>query len=239
MTRPSADFDPATLAKTERMVGRRVVGEIVDLFLQHAPSEERAFCVAAAESDCVGAARAAHSLRSSAFNVGATRLYELTGELERHAMANDAAAVARGVGALHEAFETACAALRAFRRELDAPYIAVVEDNPDNRVLTRAILDSGYEVVEFASGAAAIEACGTRAPDLMLLDISLPDLDGVEVLRRLREIDSMRDVPVVALTAHAMSDDRRRLLDAGFDDYVAKPILDERDLLGPIERLLG
>lgn len=239
MSGPHPDFDAATLRKTERMVGRRAVTEIVDLFLQHAPGEIEAFGAAVDGDDCAASARATHSLRASAFNVGALRLYELAGELERHALAGDAAAVATGAAELHDAFATACDRLSAYRKTLAAPRIAVIEDNPDNRVLTRALLEGTYEVVEFDNGPDALAALGPAPPALILLDISLPGLDGVEVLKRLRAIDTLQSVPVVALTAHAMADDRERLLGEGFDEYVAKPIVDERDLLGPIERLLA
>lgn len=236
---PRPEFDPSTLARTERMVGRRAVNEIVSLFLEHAPAEVEALQRAARSGSCDAAARAAHSLRSSAFNVGALRLYDLAGELERHATARDAAALERDVEPLDGSFALVRSELERHARSLTAKRIAVIEDNPDNRVLTRALLESRFEIVEFENGPDAIAALGEAAPDLILLDISLPGLDGVEVLRRLRAIDVLGEVPVIALTAHAMSDDRSRLLEAGFDEYVAKPILDEADLIGPIDRLLG
>jgi two-component system, cell cycle response regulator DivK len=73
---------------------------------------------------------------------------------------------------------------------------------------------------------------------LVLLDISLPGMDGTEVLRRMREDAGLRTLPVIALTAHAMAGDRERFIEAGFDDYVTKPILDEAILIGAIEKLL-
>lgn len=117
--------------------------------------------------------------------------------------------------------------------------IAVIEDNFDNRLLVRAILMDNYEVMEYESGAAALEGINASPPDLVLLDISLPGMDGVEVLRRLRANPTLEGVPVVALTAHAMLGDRERYLAAGFDDYLAKPIVDEDLLLEMIDRLLA
>jgi CheY-like chemotaxis protein len=116
--------------------------------------------------------------------------------------------------------------------------IAVVEDNPDNRLLVRALLERRFAVSEYATGAAALEGLAAERPDLVLLDISLPGMDGLEVLRRMRADERLGHVPVIALTAHAMDADRRRFLDAGFDAYVAKPIIAEDELLGAIERLL-
>ena len=116
--------------------------------------------------------------------------------------------------------------------------VAVVEDNPDNRLLVRVLLEQFYRVSDYGDGPAALEGMRRQRPDLVLLDISLPGMDGTEVLRRIRADDALRDLPVVALTAHAMKADRERFLREGFDGYVAKPITDESELLGVIERLL-
>ena len=117
--------------------------------------------------------------------------------------------------------------------------IALVEDNADNRLLARAILEDHYQVAEYESGAEALAVMTADRPDVVLLDISLPELDGSEVLRRLRADERLRDVPVIALTAHAMAGDRERFLAAGFDAYVTKPIVDEQVLLEAIARLLA
>lgn len=117
--------------------------------------------------------------------------------------------------------------------------IAVVEDNPDNRLLVQVILESQYQIDEYESGFAALEGLQKQEPDLVLLDISLPEMDGSEVLRRIRADERLRDLPVIALTAHAMAGDREKFLEAGFNDYVTKPIVDETVLLGAIERLLN
>ena len=118
------------------------------------------------------------------------------------------------------------------------PTIAVVEDNADNRLLLQAILGDRYELVEYENGADALAGMSSARPDLVLLDISLPGMDGNEILRRIREDAALRALPVVALTAHAMTGDRERFLAAGFNDYVTKPIVDDTLLTGAIERLL-
>jgi len=117
--------------------------------------------------------------------------------------------------------------------------IAVVEDNPDNRLLVRVILDSLYEVAEYETGSSALEGLQRDIPDLVLLDVSLPEMDGTEVLRRIRADTRLRDLPVIALTAHAMASDREKFLAAGFDDYVSKPIVDENLLLDAIKAKLS
>lgn len=116
--------------------------------------------------------------------------------------------------------------------------IAVVEDNPDNRMLVQALLEDRYDISEYESGVEAVDGLPDNVPDLILLDISLPEMDGTEVLAWLRERDDLRKVPVIALTAHAMAGDREKYLSIGFDDYVTKPIVDEDLLIDAIERCL-
>lgn len=116
--------------------------------------------------------------------------------------------------------------------------IAIVEDNPDNRLLVEAILDEVYDLTEYESGVAAVEGLPDNIPDLVLLDISLPEMDGTEVLRWIRSQESLSHLPVIALTAHAMSGDREKFLAEGFNDYLTKPIMDEDVLLEAIEQCL-
>ena len=117
--------------------------------------------------------------------------------------------------------------------------IAVVEDNEDNRMLVHALLCDQYEVIEYETGAAALAGFVEDCPDLVLLDISLPEMSGVEVLHKLRSNTDLRSVPIIALTAHAMAGDRETFLAEGFDGYVSKPIVDETLLLDSIETLLS
>ncbi len=117
--------------------------------------------------------------------------------------------------------------------------IGLVEDNPDNRLLVQAILEDLYEVVEYESGQEALAGFAQNRPDLVLMDISLPGMDGPEVLQRMRADENLRDLPVIALTAHAMTGDREKYLALGFNDYVNKPIVDENILINAIKNLLG
>lgn len=103
--------------------------------------------------------------------------------------------------------------------------ILVVEDNPKNLKLVRDVLQfSGYEVIEATSGEDGVRLAAQERPDLILMDLQLPGIDGTEALRQIRENDAGGDVPVVAVTAFAMSEDRERAYAAGFDAYVPKPI---------------
>jgi len=116
--------------------------------------------------------------------------------------------------------------------------VALVEDNPDNRLLVQAILEDLFEVISFETGSEALEEFKLVPPDLVLLDISLPDMDGLEILKRIREHKLLNDLPVIALTAHAMAGDRERFLAAGFNDYIMKPIVDEMVLIETINKFV-
>lgn len=116
--------------------------------------------------------------------------------------------------------------------------VAVVEDNPDNRLLVSVLLEDLYEVIEYEEGQSALTGMPSDKPDLVLLDISLPLMDGSEVLKRMKVDEYLRTLPVIALTAHAAASDRARFIAEGFDDYVTKPITDENALLDAISRLI-
>src|SRR3972149_2243451 len=116
--------------------------------------------------------------------------------------------------------------------------ILLVEDSEMNRdMLARRLAKRGYEVVIAVDGAQGVTLAQTEAPDLILMDMTLPVLDGSEATRQLKAAPATRSIPVIALTAHAMAGDREKALEAGCDDYDPKPIELER-LLGKIEALL-
>ncbi len=116
--------------------------------------------------------------------------------------------------------------------------ILVVEDNEMNRdMLSRRLEKKGFAVAVAVDGRSACERAEIEAPDLILMDMNLPEIDGWEATRRLKAAESTRKIPVIALTAHAMSGDRDRALAAGADDYETKPIEFPR-LLTKIEALL-
>ena len=118
------------------------------------------------------------------------------------------------------------------------PIILLVEDNEMNRdMLSRRLERKGYTVLMAADGAQGLALARSASPDLVLMDISLPVLDGWEATRRIKAEPATRAIPVIALTAHAMVEDREKSLAAGCDDYDTKPV-DWQRLLGKIERLL-
>ena len=116
--------------------------------------------------------------------------------------------------------------------------ILVVEDNQDNREMVVKVLKfNGYDVIEAVDGEEGIEKAKTEAPALILLDIYLPKMDGYEVAKRLKGDTGLKDIPVIALTAHAMKGNREQALAAGCDGYISKPI-DIRELPKQIEQYL-
>ena len=119
------------------------------------------------------------------------------------------------------------------------PKILLVEDNEMNRdMLSRRLQRKGYQVVLALDGQSGVEMTQAEGPDLVLMDMSLPVLDGWEATRRLKADAATQQIPVIALTAHAMSSDREKALEAGCDDYDTKPVELPR-LLAKIEALLS
>jgi two-component system, cell cycle response regulator DivK len=119
------------------------------------------------------------------------------------------------------------------------PKVLLVEDNEMNRdMLSRRLTRRGFEVVFAADGQQGVDLARSEKPDIILMDMSLPVMDGWEATRRIKEDGTMRRIPVIGLTAHAMSGDREKAIEAGCDDYDSKPVEIDR-LLGKINRLLN
>lgn len=117
--------------------------------------------------------------------------------------------------------------------------ILIVEDNKDSRELVIKVLKNrGYLLVEAVDGEDALLKATEQLPDLILMDISIPKIDGFEVTRRLKERENCKDIPIIALTAHAMKGDKEKALQAGCDGYISKPI-NVRQLPDQIQAFLG
>jgi two-component system cell cycle response regulator DivK len=114
--------------------------------------------------------------------------------------------------------------------------ILVIEDTPQNLKLFRVIIEfQGHQCLTAGDGAAGVAMARQALPDLILMDIQMPKLDGISALHLLRQGDETRDIPVIALTSYAMKGDRERFLAEGFNDYIAKPI-NKDDLVAMIQR---
>ena len=117
--------------------------------------------------------------------------------------------------------------------------ILIVEDNEKNMKLVRDILrHSGHDTIEAVNGLDGVGLALAAPPDLILMDILLPDIDGIEALRRIREARALDAVPVIAVSASVMPDDHRKILESGFDAFVTKPI-NLKSFLGTVQRFLS
>jgi CheY-like chemotaxis protein len=117
--------------------------------------------------------------------------------------------------------------------------VLLVEDNEMNRdMLSRRLIRRGFQVVFAMDGQQGVDLARSERPDIILMDMSLPVIDGWEATRRVKADDATRSVPVIGLTAHAMAGDREKAIEAGCDDYDTKPVELDR-LIGKIERLIG
>jgi CheY-like chemotaxis protein len=119
------------------------------------------------------------------------------------------------------------------------PVLLVVEDNPDNMLTVKAVLGDTYTVIEAVDGRSGIELAKKHIPNLILMDIALPGLDGIEAFKAIRSNPHLQHIPVIALTASAMTSDRETILAHGFDGYVAKPISEKSFLTSIHEALYG
>ncbi|MBM4055756.1 MAG: response regulator [Planctomycetes bacterium] len=116
--------------------------------------------------------------------------------------------------------------------------VMVVEDNEKNRKLMRVVLKAkGYNVIEASTGEEALSMLKEQTPDIILMDIQLPGIDGLTLIRQIKADESKKDIPIIAVTAHAMRGDEQKILDTGCNAYVSKPI-DTRELPITVEKYL-
>ena len=117
--------------------------------------------------------------------------------------------------------------------------VLLVEDNEDNLVVYRTILEHvGYKVIEARDGEEGVLQARQHRPDLILMDISIPKIDGWEATQRLKSDANTREIPIIALTAHALEEDRQKAVQAGCDGYLAKPV-EPRRVVQEVERFVG
>lgn len=243
MTTPTSGshLDDEAIQRIRKLGGEKLLTRLAGTFLAGVPRRLDAARAALARGDAAGVSQSAHDLRSSCGLIGAFVMESLCRDIETLGDGGQLEGMPGLVDGLdaefaevRRALDETLARAAAARRS-----IALVEDNADNRLLVRAILEDRFDLLDYETGAEALAGFHTAVPDLVLLDISLPGMDGVEILGHLRSDARLARVPVIALTAHAMAGDREKYLAAGFDGYVTKPIIDERVLLDLIDRLLA
>lgn len=232
--------DEAALQRLHRIGGNELVNELVAIFLKTTPERITAALAGIKTSNMSQVLLSAHSLKSSCANLGIKHMRQLATSIEKCALEGNATPLPDLVQQLDNAFQLSRLVLiQKTTNPPQRPRIAVIEDNADNRLLVRILLEPMYDVTEYATGTEALADIRIHCPQLILLDISLPDIDGFVIIKAIRSDKRLSKVPVIALTAHAMTGDRDKILAAGFSDYVAKPIDDESILLNSIARLLN
>jgi CheY-like chemotaxis protein len=232
-------FDGLGFLRLRRIGGEKLVGRVVDLFLETVPRRLEVAESGERSGDLEVVAGAAHSLHSSFQMLGAADLAGLARRIEQRARDGDRASIGGLLKELKDSVQGALKELRDRTEPRAMKKVAIVEDNEDSRLLVRAILRDAYEVIEYEDGRSALAGMRVEKPDLLLLDISLPGMEGGEVLRKIRSDELLSELPVIALTAHSMAGDREKYLAAGFNDHIGKPILDEGILFAAIERWSG
>ena len=257
------DRESGAIERLIRLGGEELVTDLVALYVGQVDDRLAAARVAVRGGDLTRLGELAHAIRSSSAQLGADDVVASCEDVEDASERGNVAAARESFSVLEVRlmeFTTRLSehmtpapppvvaqpdpTVRAPMADVDLKRdgvrhrIAVIEDNADNRLLVDAILGDRYTLDEYESGADALAGMERHRPDLILLDVSLPGMDGLDVLSRVREEPRLRGVPVVAVTAHAMAGDRERYVAAGFDGYVPKPIVDERVLVDAVERLL-
>jgi CheY-like chemotaxis protein len=123
--------------------------------------------------------------------------------------------------------------------DLQKKTVLLVEDNEDNLVVYRTILEHvGYEVIEARDGEEGVSRAHSELPDIILMDISIPKMDGWEATVRLKDHEATSQIPIIALTAHALEEDRAKAMRAGCDGYLAKPV-EPRRVVQEVEKFIG
>jgi CheY-like chemotaxis protein len=183
-------------------------------------------------------ATAAHHLFSSAAQLKLNQISEIAERLEIGARAGHVDGLHEEVEHLAAALGSAAVVLRAELEKLPKPArVAVVDDSEDVRVLLRLVLERQYDVAEYATGSSALLGLRRFPVDLLILDLTLPDMSGIDLLNFIRADSRLSHIPAVALTA-LTPDDEHAYVAAGFDLHVRKPILDTDELLASINHLL-
>ncbi len=227
-------LDPAALETVRRVGGEKLIRKVVGIFLEASPKRMGAAREGEKAGDLEAVRQAVHALRSSSVQLGLSAVSRLAGEIEDLAEEGKGERIPELLGKLEAVLERSRELIAGFAETKKK--LVVVEDNAENRLIFQALLQDRYKLVAYEDGPSALEGMSKSKPDLVLMDFSLPGMDGAEVLRRMREDPALRDVPVLVATAHR---EVERFLAHGFDGYVAKPILDEAAFLAEIERRLG
>lgn len=219
--------------------------QLIDSFCLDYPARIAAAQAGLERGDHRAIQHAAHAMRGAAANFGASQVNEIAEEIEQRAEEKNSVGLFElliKLNAAHvrlvERLEIEKKLLLKAKTQTGRRRIAVVEDDPVNQLLIRSLMEPKFDLTAYDSGAAAAAGIGREKPDLVLLDIGLPDMSGTDVLHAIRAEIGLGNTPIIALTAYAMAGDRETALSNGFDEYLTKPI-NEDALHEAVDRLLN
>lgn len=232
------ELDHAVVDKLRSVGGDALVRRMVRLFLVTSDQAMHRMQAALANAALDVVQAAAHHLYSSAAQLRLTDVADLARQLEEAARAGDAGAASATLVVLGPALAHRSSALRDLLAVLpQAARIAVIDDSEDVRVLLRLVLERHFDVVEYDSATSALLGMRRLPPDLAIIDVTLPDMSGVDLLEFMRADPLLRAVPALALTALS-SHEQSSFEQAGFALHIRKPVLDTDALVGAIGALL-
>lgn len=232
------DLDHAVVDKLRSVGGDALVRRMVRLFLVTSEQAMHRMQAALANAALDVVQAAAHHLYSSAAQLQLTDVADLARQLEEAARAGDAAAASTTLIALGPTLARRSGALRDLLAVLpQAARIAVIDDSEDVRVLLRLVLERHFDVAEYDSATSALLGMRRLPPDVVIIDVTLPDMSGVDLLEFMRADAVLSAVPAVALTALSRSD-QSYFEEIGFALHIRKPVLDTDALVGAIGALL-
>lgn len=231
-------LDRSVTERLRGLGGDALVRRMVRLFLVTSDEARLRIDAALANDHAHVAQAAAHHLFSSAAQLRLGAIAELAERVETAAKSGDLASARALAGEMTAGLAAAAIELRQFLAELPgAASVVVVDDSEDVRVLLHLILEPQFDVTEYATGSTALSGIRRIPPDLIIIDVSLPDMSGVDLLRAIRADDTLYNLPAVALTALA-EPEHTSFVETGFDLYIRKPVVDSDEFLRALERVM-
>ena len=231
-------LDPAVIQRLRNLGGDALVRRLLRLFL--VTSEESLQRITAAQATAAWhiVQPSAHHLFAGAAQLQLEDIANSAAELEASARSGRAEQIEHDIARVRAALSVARPALQQVLADLpQAQRIAIVDDSEDVRVLVRLVLEPQFDVTEYPDGTSALTGLHRFPPDLVVIDMTLPDISGIDLLEFMRADASLRDLPTIALTAMNASEGKS-FTDVGFSMHVRKPIVDTEDFLRKVNQLL-
>lgn len=231
-------LDKTVTDRLRGLGGDALVRRMVRLFLVTSEEARLRIDAALANNHAHVAQAAAHHLFASAAQLRLGGIAELAERVENAARSGEIESAQSLAAELKGSLADAGVELRQFLAELPgAASVVVVDDSEDVRVLLHLILESQFDVTEYETGTTALAGIRRMPPDLIIIDVSLPDMSGVDLLRAIRADDALFNVPAVALTALA-EPEHTSFVETGFDLYIRKPVVDSEEFLRALDRVM-